>query len=226
MPAVTPTPIQPGQQFGRLTTFGKFKKAGWRTKVLTRCDCGRWHSVRLDTLKSGGSRSCGCLSREKVKERSTKHGQHGTRTYKSWTQMIQRCTNPNAKGYPRYGGRGITVCDRWLESFENFLEDMGERPPGMTLERLDVNGNYEPGNCTWATWKEQSRNRRTNRLIEFEGETLCMEDVAAKLGISSNTLRDRIKRNGIEAALAMPRGGFKGGDSKGNAPTSPKGSIH
>lgn len=131
-------------------------------------------------------------------------GQRPTATYSAWQAMKKRCCEPNHRSYKHYGGRGITVCDRW-QTFDNFYADMGEQPPGHTLDRIDVNGNYEPSNCRWATAHEQSRNRRTNRLIEFNGETLCVVDWARRVGIHQNTLWQRIITGWpVERALTEP----------------------
>lgn len=138
---------------------------------------------------------------------SRKHG-HAERdahsgAYKAWRSMRQRCLYPSQQSYPLYGGRGITICDRW-SSFANFLADMGERPEGMSLDRIDSNGNYEPNNCRWATTKDQARNRpgRT-RLLSHEGETLSVVEWAEKTGIPSGTIRSRIDRCGWSVALAL-----------------------
>ncbi len=143
-----------------------------------------------------------------------KHG-HATRganskTYIVWGSILQRCCNPNAVGYSSYGGRGIGVCDRWLASFENFLEDMGEVPRGLTIERVDVNGDYEPGNCVWATTQEQSHNRRTNRWVILRGEHMLLTEALRELGASSSSLyylraKGLSDQEVIEDLVARPR---------------------
>lgn len=136
---------------------------------------------------------------------TTTHGRTKTSTYNIWLSMRQRCINPNNQAYDRYGGRGIKVCDRWLHSFENFLADMGERPRGLTLERIDNDGDYGPGNCRWATYKEQGCNQRSNNRLTFQGETLTVAQWARKLGVRDQFLRVRLSRGwSVEETLGRP----------------------
>ena len=129
------------------------------------------------------------------------HGMSKTSTYKSWEAMIQRCSNASLKSYKNYGGRGISVCYEWTK-FEKFYADMGIKPNGCSIDRIDVNGNYDKLNCRWSTMKQQNRNRRNNRLIEFNGETMCVNEWAESLGINKRTLLNRLT-NGWEIKKAL-----------------------
>jgi len=155
-----------GHKFGKLTVIEFVSVLKERTLWLCRCDCGQSKVMRQDYLTGGRGKSCGCLSKEMLLKRTT-HNKWGSREYNSWGNMIQRCTNKNHNNYKLYGGRGITVCDRWLESFENFYEDMGLRPKGTSLDRKDNDGNYCKENCKWSTQKEQCNNTRRNRINQL-----------------------------------------------------------
>ena len=145
-----------GQTFGKLTIISRATSGAGGARWHCICSCGKTSTPSSLNLKAGRSRSCGCESHK----RKT-HGKTRTAEHRVWSDMKNRCTNPKNRAWKHYGGRGIRVCKRWLNSFENFLSDMGERPDGLTLDRYpDNDGNYEPSNCRWATWKQQRKNRR------------------------------------------------------------------
>jgi hypothetical protein len=161
----------------------------------------------MSAMLNGHIKSCGCHNKSAILERNHKHGMSHSSTYEIYMGMMKRCYNPKTANYHDYGGRGIAVCDRWRESFVNFLEDMGERPADKSLDRYpDMNGNYEPGNCRWATRSEQNRNKRNNRFIEFNGEVLTLSEWARKIGVHHVTIISRIDVRGwtIERALTTP----------------------
>lgn len=164
-----------GQKFGRLTIVDLVFRDIPHSKSTYRClcVCGMVKDIKLGCLLNKSTNSCGCLFRENMVKRNTKHGMmyEHKYTYRTWKDMRQRCNNPNNQDYPNYGGRGIIVCERWND-FKKFYEDMGERPIGTTIDRIDVNGDYEPFNCRWATPTEQARNKRNNHIME-NGKTLA-----------------------------------------------------
>jgi hypothetical protein len=154
-----------GKRFGRWTVL-RLAIGGRNAKWLCQCDCGTVKEVNTQQLRNGSTKSCGCYLSDRMKEIKTTHGYSGNNngTYNSWLSMRKRCLCPTEKAYPYYGGRGIKVCERWVDSFQNFIDDMGEKPSKLTLERKDCDGNYEPSNCYWATRKIQSRNKRSTKL--------------------------------------------------------------
>lgn len=167
--------------------------------------------MRKDQLTRGISKSCGCWKREVAREQmtrlSTTHGlSNNSRTYGVWKGIRKRCLNSSAPGYKNYGGRGIYVCQRW-DSYENFLADMGEVPKGMSIDRINVNGNYEPSNCRWADRKTQMNNMRPNIVVEFMGEKRTLKQWAEKLGINYHMLYQRVFRLSwpVEKALTTPK---------------------
>jgi len=183
-----------GQRFGRLVAISQHGKY-----VACICDCGQNKSVRVDHLFTGRTRSCGCLGREL----RTRHGGSKTLEYRSWRGMMRRCYDPSTDNFNLYGGRGIVVCERW-QSFPMFLLDMGTRPtPSHSIERIDNDGDYEPGNCRWATTKEQANNRRSNRFLEFDGQRLTLKQWSEKTGLGECTIAHRIDICGWDASDAL-----------------------
>ncbi len=172
-----------------------------RRTAKFKCVCGKEFIDRIDKIAGGGSKGCGCR-RGGITHRCTIGNK--TDEYKIWCKIKDRCKNKNDM---RYGGRGIAICDRWLNSFENFLEDMDKRPSTLhSIERIDNNGNYEPSNCRWATKKEQARNRRSNVFITYNNETLCINEWAERSSINQMTFWSRIFRYkwSIEKAINHP----------------------
>ena len=156
-----------GRKFGRLIAVKRTANFKRQVRWLCKCDCGIKVVVYAGHLKNGNTKSCGCYQREATSKARRIHGHSRTNslTYHSWRGMIQRCTDKNAENYDRYGGRGITVCSRWLDSFEIFLSDMGERTDRkLSIDRIKTSGNYEPTNCRWATYKQQAKNRRNHAI--------------------------------------------------------------
>lgn len=151
------------ERFGRLLVVREGNRRGYKRYWVCMCDCGNETEVYQNSLKNGDTKSCGCYNKDKASARRTTHGMSTSKIYRVWAGMIKRCTNPNDSHYIDYGGRGIKVCDRWLDSFENFYEDMGERPEGFTLDRVNNDKNYSPENCRWVTKEEQVRNQRKKK---------------------------------------------------------------
>ncbi|OQW38100.1 MAG: hypothetical protein A4E20_04820 [Nitrospira sp. SG-bin2] len=199
-----------GQKFGRLTPIqrigtDRFGSALW----LCKCDCGADAAASSQNMRAGNTSSCGCYLNEKISalgRSKRKHYAKGTPEYTCWKAIRYRCLNPSAKAYPRYGGRGIKVCERWSD-FKNFLADMGTHPgSGYSLDRINPDGDYEPSNCRWSNWKEQQNNRTNNRIITFNGRSMTVSQWSEELGFKAGTLLNRIQRLGwpIEKALTVP----------------------
>lgn len=181
---------------GRLLALKPVRENGFR-KWKCRCDCGRFVTVVTASLVSGKTQSCGCLHMEILTKSVTKHGMTKRGNlhplFGTWWAMKQRCYDQNCASYKRYGARGITVCEQWRNDFATFVADMGSRPEGMTLERKDNNRHYGPDNCEWATRKRQAENRRTSKFFTHDGERLCVQDWAARLGVHGWTLGRYLK---------------------------------
>lgn len=197
-----------GQRFCRWTVIRRAATVNQQTRWECLCDCGNVGVVKTNNLRTAISRSCGCLKLELSAARKTRHGSTNSPTWYTWAGMIGRCTNSTNYGYPWYGGRGIKVCDRWQgkDGFVNFLADMGERPVGMSIDRINVNGDYEPGNCRWADSKQQSRNRENTIRLTARGETLPVAEWAERVGCSSLRITQRLSRGwGVEDAIFKPK---------------------
>lgn len=200
-----------GQKFGRLTVLERAKDERPRSWWLCRCECGNEIITSSAHLKQG-TKSCGCLQRDAVRTALTKHGhaptkyQNASPEYRSWRAMKLRCNNPNHIAYKSYGGRGIKICERWND-FTNFLADMGARPEGAELNRVDNDKNYEPGNVIWSTDSENNRNRRNNLIVEFNGQKKCLAEWAETTGIAWHTLYYRIFKLGWSLDEAMAKRG-------------------
>lgn len=188
-----------GERYGRLVVVAraenKIERSGAvRAHWECRCDCGQIRITSGQSLSRGSTQSCGCLAKERVSAAATTHGQtrlEGS-VYRAWNAMVQRCTNSNNTAWSSYGGRGITVCDRW-QTFENFYADMGDRPDGMTLERSDNNKGYEPGNVYWASRLTQGNNRRTNVYLTLSGETKTIAEWGRSTGLGKAVIGRRVK---------------------------------
>lgn len=196
-----------GEKIGRLTVIkrvenNKANNAQW----LCQCECGKEIITTTANLKRRHSKSCGCLRKEHtsgINNNFYKHGMYNTKLYQTWHNMKQRCFNKNSSHYKNYGGRGIKVCDEWLE-FMNFYNwaMSNEYSEGLTIDRIDVNGNYEPDNCRWVDNKTQCNNKRNNHLITYNGKTHTMMEWSRLLNIKYDVLRFRLKRGwDIEKAL-------------------------
>lgn len=193
------------RRIGRLMVLRRGPNVGAHAAWACRCDCGNEVNICGRDMRDGSSRSCGCLQIESTQRRATTHGHTTSRSpspeYRVWSGMLSRCKN-----HPNYAGRGIKVCERWL-NFENFLADMGPRPmvPRHTIERENNDGNYEPGNCCWATYAKQQRNKRTNIFVIFKGRFMTLKDAANEAGVRYPALWQRVKSGmGIDQALALP----------------------
>jgi len=194
-----------GETFGRLTVLREVEPAFVSTtgkkkrRVLCRCSCGQEKSCELVSIKRGVVSSCGCIS----KELRTTHGQYKSGAYASWKSLISRGTGRSCP--ENYYDRGIRVCERWKD-FKNFYEDMGDRPEGMSIDRVDNDGDYEPTNCRWATMKQQLRNRRITHFIQYKGKKTTVPDLAENLGMDRKFLENRISRWGsVERAVNQPK---------------------
>lgn len=197
-----------GDSYGRLTVIGQVGYRRDNALWSCNCICGNVVQVTGGALATGETRSCGCLQRERASEAKSTHGKSDSKEYRSWLAMRTRCSNEKRDNFKYYGGRGITVCDRWLSSFENFFEDMGPAPSkDHTVERNDGDKNYEPGNCRWATPKEQARNTSSSRFVEWDGVKMTVAELAETLGKDYDLILSRLSRGWpLQDAVNRPKG--------------------
>lgn len=206
-----------GQKFGRLTAIKldriEHKISGGTSHYwLFKCDCGNYIKRLKSSVTTGHTQSCGCYHKERAKEANITHGLRKTKLYKKWLDIKKRCYNSKSQYYYCYGGRGIKVCDEWLKDFSNFYNwavangyDESSKVYQCTIDRIDVNGNYEPSNCRWVNQKVQNRNSRHCHYITYNNETHCLTEWAEITNISADKIRNRLKRNwSIEKALNTP----------------------
>lgn len=191
----------PGQKFWRLTAVRPTEGVKW----IFRCDCGNEVEVVRAQVMRGNNKSCGCQKRDATVARNTTHGNSKHPLYQRWAGMVQRCKNPNHVGYKNYGAKGVKVCERWLK-FENFLADMGEPKPGESLDRYpNAKGDYEPGNCRWASAADQSRNTSRNVIVTVGGESKTVRDWEIEKGVNRGAFQRRVDLGWpLERAVTEP----------------------
>ena len=191
-----------GERFGRLIVLSRAPNNKTTTRWLCLCDCGTTKAINATCLTKEITKSCGCLRKEKTGKQFSRHGMSDSSEYSIWLAMRRRCYDKNNKDFLRYGGRGIVVCDRWKDSFQNFYADMGNKPNGCSIDRIDVDGNYSPENCKWSNAIEQANNKSTNHYITYGAETHTIAEWARIGGIPQPALHQRIK-SGMPMPYAM-----------------------
>ena len=198
-----------GKTFGRLLVTGFVGTSGKdKYRAVCKCSCGNTKDIYVYSILNGETTSCGCYNVENVKKMFRTHGMHEAPEYNVWGGMKKRCLNKNDESYRLYGGRGISVCPSWIDSFETFYRDLGPRPNGATLDRIDPNGNYEPSNCRWATGPTQARNKTNNVMLELGGKKMCAAEWARDLAVPYRRLLRRVRHGwSHERALTAPTGG-------------------
>ncbi len=193
-----------GSRSGMLVVLSLLRDAvKQQTYAICQCDCGRLAKKTTSDIRRRRAKSCGCSTKHLIAIARTKHGKRGSRVYMAWIDMLRRCGNPDVESYPNYGGRGISVCDRW-KLFDLFFTDMGDPPSGMSLDRINVNGNYEPGNCRWATAKEQCNNTRRSRYLVVGGERMTITQAAEKYRVGKTAIKWRLDHGWTDDRAVQP----------------------
>lgn len=197
-----------GEKYGKLTAVKRFDGGGRHTYWQFVCDCGTDKAIKLDHVRSGRVVSCGCHRASVTSARSITHGhsigRKESRELSSYNSAKSRCQNPNDEKYPNYGARGIRMCDAWANDASLFIAYMGPRPIGHTLDRIDTDGHYEPGNCRWATSHQQARNRTDNVVVQYQGLSMILKDYAALMGIDYKRLHARLRKGMSLEAASLP----------------------
>lgn len=195
-----------GQKFGMLIAVKKVECKNVRVHWECQCDCGNTVIVAANNLKNGHTKSCGCYKQQRGVDANIRHGQTGTRLYKIWTDMKYRCTNPQDNRYQNYGGRGIKVCDEWSNDFKTFYDwaMVNGYSKELTIDRIKVNGNYEPSNCKWSTYKEQANNTTKNHFVTINGVTKTISQWSDFSGVRSHTILKRIQAGWPVYDLLLP----------------------
>lgn len=190
-----------GQRFGKLTVVERVQSKKGRSRFVCLCDCGAESVVVGTDLKSGNTTSCGCVKKVIGFTSNLIHGGSAgdmAGAYRSWRSMKQRCTNPNSRGWGEYGAKGITVCERWM-TYDNFYADMGDRPDGYSLERVDVTLGYSPENCKWIPHPEQAKNKRNTVRYQYGDEVLIQADLARRLSLHPSSLLEMRRQGRLPA---------------------------
>lgn len=197
-----------GNIYGRLIVLERNGSINNKAAWLCQCSCGNRKVVTGDSLRTGNVSSCGCYQRECRGLGNRTHGMTRTGTYRSWQEMKTRCNDPSSISYPNYGGRGITICERWTK-FENFLEDMGERPEGCSLDRKNNSAGYSKRNCRWVSRTTQNGNKRNNRVVRYKGKVMCLAAWCSRLDLPYPRTYHRVVIQGWPAKKAFETGFIK-----------------
>lgn len=214
MPRAIPIEDEIGKRYGRLTVlrFHGYRKLsiGRMKQYECVCDCGAKGVFNITPLRHRTTTSCGCFHRQQTAKINLTHGMaNRSAEYRAWKAIKGRCTNQNLPEWANYGGRGILVCSRWANSFENFLKDMGPRPSSQhSINRIDNDGPYSPENCNWATYTEQARNKRCNRVLSLDDRSMTLAEWSVQLGINSSSLIERLEKWPLREALTAPKRGY------------------